>query len=66
MLVTNPCEPTVLANLVRVNRVDDGPAQPAWRPAPSGHIYFASSRKAFRYFFAAFVATLSARSTSGS
>ena len=66
VLVSNPRQPPVLANLVGMNGVNDGPAQPA-RGLPSpGHPYFASSRKAFRYFLAAFVATASARSTSGS
>ncbi len=46
-------------------RVHDQPAQPAGLDR-TRHRYFASSRKALRYFFAAFDATCRARSTSGS
>ena len=52
----------VLAQLIEVDRIDD----PAVHPDRLVHDYWASSRKAFRYFFAAREAIASALSTPGS
>ena len=65
-LVTSPGQAAVFAQLVVVNGVNDETTEPPGLGASWGHAYFASSRRALRYFLAARAAIFSARSTSGS
>src|SRR5687768_4989003 len=70
--VANARQSTMLPQLIEVYRIHDNPFDPArlapetFRAWSSGAAYFASSRRALRYFLAARPAIASASSTPGS